>query len=369
MIHIVTHPLIGNFGGILQAYALQHTLSTMGYRVKVLEEIPLFAREDYFSHGMRVKRQQLKETVKLMLGRMPNVPIFLKRKMAKSFKRRFMQMGDKSDIGSGDSFVVGSDQVWRLEYTRAMGGAGHYFLDFATEEQRRRSMAYAASFGTDEWEGEPEETAACRALLNDFQAVSVREKSGVALCREVLGKEAVQMPDPTLLLPASEYSRIIRKSFTRKPSELYMADYVLDSTPEIQQLVAQIARKQGLLRRHLMPQAQAERVCDRFFMSVPQWLRSIRDSECVVTDSFHGCVFSIIFNKPFVCLGNSARGNSRFDTLLGAFDLQERMLSAPTTQAVTNLLAVPIDWKKVNDRISEERHRAMQFLRQNLPSI
>ena len=105
---------------------------------------------------------------------------------------------------------------------------------------------------------------------------------------------------------------------------------------------------------------------DRIPLSIPQWLRCIRDSECVLTDSFHGCVFAIIFNKPFVCLGNASRGSARFDSLLGTFGLQERLLINPTPEQVANLMRNPIDWEQVNAIRSSEKQRALQFLKENL---
>lgn len=367
MIHIVTHPLIGNYGGMLQAFALQRAVAGLGHSVKVCDEVPEFAKSGYFSRGRRVRWNQCKEIINIISGRLTYTPAFLKYKVAKSFKIAFMEVSNKSEIAAGDSFIIGSDQVWRLEYTRTYSGAEHFFLDFATPEQRQRSIAYAASYGTDKWEGTPEETETCRALLQDFKAVSVREESGIGLCRKIFGVKALQMPDPTLLLNAGEYSNLINKSRTRRPCSRYMADYVLDSAPEIQQLLEATARQQNMYRQHLMPHVHAEKCRDRFPMSVPQWLRCIRDSQYMITDSFHGCVFSIIFNRPFICLGNAARGSSRFDTLLKTFGLQGRMLTEPTPQAVEELISTPIDWAGVNARIEDERRRGLQFLQQYLP--
>ena len=367
MLHIITHPLIGNYGGALQAYALQQTVKELGYSVNVCEEIPSFARSEYYSPGKRLKWKQLKERVKLILGRISYVPVFLKRKIAKNFKNRFMIMGDRGDIKTGDAFIVGSDQVWRLQYTRTYSGVEYFFLDFATQEQREQSITYAASFGTDEWEGTHDETVMCRELIRNFKAVSIRELSGVALCQTIFGIHAVQMPDPTLLLKAEVYRDVIKQAHTWKPAKKYMATYVLDSTEVTQQLIQETAQILGVYLQPMLPDARAMKIRDRFPMSVPQWLRCIQDCECMVTDSFHGCVFGIIFNKPFVCLGNAARGSSRFDTLLETFGLHERLLTNATPQAIEQLMDRPIDWTVVNSKIAEERKRGLQFLQQNLP--
>ena len=264
------------------------------------------------------------------------------------------------------NFIVGSDQVWRAVYARVLTAPPFFFLSFASQEQRKRSFAYAASFGTDEWEGTPEETVECTRLLKDFKAVSVREHSGIRICREVFGVEAVQMPDPTLLLEPEDYSRLIRRWWTRRLPHPSMAVYLLDETDEKKKLTQDIAEQAGLYPQQLTAHGDAPRAMDRIPLSIPQWLRCIREAECVLTDSFHGCVFAIIYNKPFVCLGNEGRGNARFDTLLGTFGLEDRLITNATTEKVLQVLNTPIDWKRVNAIHDSERERGINFLKENL---
>lgn len=275
-------------------------------------------------------------------------------------RKRFSPLADNS------AFVVGSDQVWRGVYARDMQDLPFFFLSFATQEQRKRSFAYAASFGTDEWEGTPEETAECARLIKDFKAVSVREHSGIRICREVFGVDAVQMPDPTLLLEPEDYARIIHRWWTLHLPQPCMAVYMLDETEEKNQLTQAIATQANLYPQQLTAHSDAPKAMDRIPLSIPQWLRCIRDSECVLTDSFHGCVFAIIFNKPFVCLGNEARGSARFDSLLGTFGLQDRLLINPSVEQVAECMNTPIDWERVNTIRSSEKQRALQFLKENL---
>lgn len=283
--------------------------------------------------------------------------------------RRFeLKDASKSkDTLRGDKpFIVGSDQVWRGIYARNIESLPFFFLDFATPEQRQRSIAYAASFGSDEWEGTPEETAECARLLKEFKAVSVREHSGIRICQEVFGVEAVQMPDPTLLLEPADYSWVIRHWWTRRLPAPFMAVYLLDETEEKKQLTQDVAAAAQLYPQQLTAHGDAAKAMDRIPLSVPQWLRCMRDCECVLTDSFHGCVFAIIFNKPFVCLGNESRGTARFDSLLGTFGLQERILSNPSPEQVAACMRQPIDWERVNSIRHAEQQRALDFLRKNL---
>ena len=264
------------------------------------------------------------------------------------------------------SYIVGSDQVWRAGYARQIASVFFFFLSFASLEQRRRSITYAASFGSDEWEGAPEETEECGRLLREFKAVSVRELSGVKICKDVFGVDAVQMPDPTLLLQQSDYGKIIDSEKTWLPDGKYVAAYVLDESMEKTKLLQGSAIGMEMQLQHLLPHADAKKRRDRFPISVPQWLRLIRDCECFITDSFHGCVFAIIYNKPFVCLGNEGRGNARFDTLLGTFALEDRLITNATPEKVLQVLHTPIDWKRVNAIHDSERERGVNFLKENL---
>ncbi len=265
-----------------------------------------------------------------------------------------------------NSFVVGSDQVWRRNMAISYAPISFFFLSDMYKMQLKRSISYAASFGSDEWEGTPEETEECGRLLREFKAVSVREHSGVKICKDVFGVDAVQMPDPTLLLYTRDYGKIIDSEKTWLPDSKFVAAYVLDETAGKAELLQGSADALNLKLQHLMPHATAKKRRDRFPISVPQWLRLIRDCEYFITDSFHGCVFAIIYNKPFVCLGNAGRGNARFDTLLGTFGLEDRMVTHASPEEVQRVLNNPIDWERVNAIHDAERERGINFLKENL---
>lgn len=373
MYRILTHPILSNYGGILQALALQHTISKCDRKAAIVDYLPLWLRSHLRSKGKKEKLRDWILLIRVLLGSATNqLPAYIVQYLFAPFKKVFMHtwqpdMQRKHLLNETDcAYIVGSDQVWRAIYTRAIETAPFFFLDFATEAQRRRSFAYAASFGSEEWEGTPEETTECARLLKDFKAVSVREHSGIRICREVFGVDAVQMPDPTLLLEPEDYSRLIRRWWTRRLAQPSMAVYLLDETDEKKQIFLAAAEQANLYLQHLTPHGDAPKAMDRIPLSIPQWLRCIRDSECVLTDSFHGCVFSIIFNKSFVCLGNDARGSARFDSLLSTFGLQERLLINPSPEQVVKTLRTAIDWERVNNIRSREKQRALQFLKKNI---
>lgn len=368
-VQILTHPIIGNYGGILQNYALSLCLTNIGvYNNLQMRESNLVNR--YKSNRSLYWKCRVISFLKRYLKFNYNVSVFELEKVGKAFYLLFgdKQVQKKSEfVDSGRiPVVVGSDQVWRKMYVDTEGGICFYFLHLLTSEIRAQSISYAASFGSDEWEGSPEETEECGRLLREFKAVSVREHSGVKICKDVFGVDAVQMPDPTLLLHPEDYGKIIDSEKTWLPEGKYVAAYVLDETAGKAELLQNSAKSVDMQLQHLMPHADAKKGRDRFPISVPQWLRLIRDCEYFITDSFHGCVFAIIFNKPFVCLGNEGRGNARFDTLLGTFGLEDRMITDATPEKVLKVLNTPIDWARVNAIHDAERERGINFLKENL---
>ncbi len=370
-IRIVTHPFAGNFGGMIQAVALQKVIAdnvpdavccigsykkysaySFRYRLKnLLGEIALsFGRRGADLAGRRwLKYKNVRQIYRAITGPRTRVEDF--------------EQLNKTPVDD-TRYVVGSDQVWRKLYVLRYAPLSFFFLGSVPEEVRRRSISYAASFGSDEWEGTPEQTEECGKLLRQFRAVSVREDSGIGLCREHFGVEAVQMPDPTLLLQVDEYEKLIATAPVHRNEAPYIATYILDPEPEKSASMQAIAAQQGMALQPLRPSPDAPTRRDRQPLSIPQWLSYMQHADYLLTDSFHGCVFAIIFNKPFVCYGNIERGTTRFETLLKTYGLESRMVSDFSQAA--EVLAQPIDWEKVNAVRASERERGIEFLKTNL---
>lgn len=379
-IGILTQPLHVNYGGLLQAFALQKFLRGMGHDALTVD----YARAPRrWTFPYRFARRCV---AKFLLGR--KLELFPKplSQGAGRHTRRFVEENirttrrisaparerDFAEYGF-DAFVVGSDQTWRPAYSPHMPT---FFLDFLGDDERTRRVAYAASFGKDEWEFSPKMTARCAPLAKRFHAVSVREDSGIALCREYLGVRAEHVLDPTLLLSESDYRGIVDRDEVRGflekrvPARRLFA-YVLDASAAKSAFVARVAGTLGLEAEEIMPRSEDLRAGTAAFPPVSAWLRGFRDAEFVATDSFHGCVFSIVFNKPFVALGNASRGLSRFHSLLKTFGLEDRLVlsdgadagaPAVSRERLFALLASRIDWARVNAVRSREILRSRDFL-------
>lgn len=371
-IGILTQPLHTNYGGLLQAYALQQVLKRMGHEPWLVRRKGRIMRPPLL--------QVMADVAKLLLGRKQTYQALVEREYVEHRVRPFRdkyitpvtpllyttaQLAERTLRDGYDVLLVGSDQVWRPLYSPCIT---NYFLDFAEGREVKR-IAYGASFGVDTWEFSRKETACCARLLQKFDAVSVREVSGKDLCKRYLGRDAVQVLDPTLLLDCDDYERIVHAE-GEPPCEGSLFCYILDSDPGKSHAVEVLSSRTGLTPFTSMPDKPATgenftevpEAC--VYPSVSRWLRSFMDAEMVLTDSFHGCVFSILFNRPFWVIGNEARGMARFESLLEIFGLRDRLIT-PEEVEHTDVLS-PIDWARVNARREEMRTFSMSFLKENL---
>jgi len=371
-IAILTQPLQTNYGGLLQAFALQKALEKLGFDSEII--IYSFTYIHFKWYGRKNLRTTFDFYTKFLLGQPTHIqdwPRFTIGNIFRKFINKHIKhtelcplqkMGHiSSDYGR---WIVGSDQVWRLAYIKDLG-APSFFLNFLKEEQRNRSFSYAASFGTDQWEGTEEETKSWIPLLKQFQAVSVREHSGIDICRDTFGIGAVQMPDPTLLLNIEDYEAIISGEQTSHPEQPYIASYILDFSESIQNLLTGMGKEMELPIQHLSPQPMGKHIRDRLPISVAQWLSYIKNAKYMITDSFHGCVFSIIFHIPFVCLGNQDRGSARFHSLLKTFGLEDRMISKDNSAHIQKVLLTAVDWEQIQHTHQKERKKGLDFLKGN----
>lgn len=371
-------PIHTNYGNILQAYALQTVLQRLGHEPYVLEKVPGFTLPLYRYPLAYAKRLVLK----YLLGKKQTV-LFLEQKLRREYKvigqftHPFVQKyihtyhgpwtAEAMTAAGFQAFVVGSDQVWRPIYFDRHHIEQAY-LSF-TKGLSVKRLSYAASFGTDDWEYTPRQTEQCKALLQQFDGVSVRERGAVALCREHFGREALHVLDPTMLLTAADYRQLIAQSPEQlQPIEGLMT-YILDSDFEKEAVAQRIAEHNGwsVFRSNSRCEDLTAPLTERIQPPVEQWLQGFSQAQMILTDSFHACVFSILFHKPFVVIGNAARGLSRFHSLLSLFGLESRLVTSAAE--AERVAAQPICWETVDSRLEEERIKSMAFFKQHLGEV
>lgn len=360
---IITLHFGSNIGGILQSYALQSALEQMGHRAEV------FDRQDLPSVP-RCLASYGKDAIKAALkGRTP-IPGQFERRVKGRFTLSHLHLTGTRDFGSlrpgdFDGYVVGSDQIWRPEY---LGGRiEDAFLGFAEQWGGVKRVAYAASFGKSEWMLTPRQTEACARLAKLFDGVGVREDSAVGLCRKHLGVEARHVLDPTMLHDAHFYETLTREDAAKTRQGEGLFCYLLDLSRAKMSLARDVARRVGERKSVISDFTRLAGVEDHVrFPTVEQWLRCYADARCVLTDSFHGAAFSIIFGKPFAVIANSHRGSTRMESLLRMFGLSDRLIDEEELAApahVAELLQTPFD---ATARLDALRQEARHFLSASL---
>ena len=370
-IGILTQPLHDNYGGLLQAYALKTVLEKQNAKVEVINRKRDTESSKFF----------IKNFIKKVLGKKTTLVLNDKQKETISkntnyFNKKYIKNVTKPVINTNglkeistnyDLFFVGSDQVWRPSYSPQIS---NYYLDFLPDNEQK-GVAYAASFGVDTWEYNEAQTAICKKNVSKFKAISVREDSGIKLCKEHLDVPAVHVVDPTMLLTKEEYVTLIEQE--NEPAiNGELMHYVLDSNNDKEALINNIASfyDYKIFSCHQKKKVNKENlnnIDDCVFPRVTKWLNGFHTAKFIITDSFHGTAFSILFNKPFLVVANSKRGKARFDSLLKMFNLQDRLLV--DINDIKNLKIEdlkPIDWEQVNNILADKKKFAINFIVSNL---
>lgn len=367
-IAILTQPLHNNYGGNLQNFALQKVLKDMGHEpvtidrhhpIKLRAKLRLgyFKRlafhylkgqpkpsfKAYFSNKhLAFKNEEITRFIDTYITKTPR--LYSNAAVQKAFAQ-----------GEFDAVVVGSDQCWRPMYSPNIYS---YFLDFLSENNGIKKMAYAASFGTDEWEYTVEQTERCKKLAQQFGKITVREKAAVGLVKEKLNADAEFVLDPTLLLNKEDYQQLFNR--LTLPANRGIYTYILDSSDWKQQVVE--TAKSTLSLPQYSNQHNEHMLEEQKIPSIEGWIKGFADADFVITDSFHGTVFSIIFNKPFISLVNVSRGASRFESILGEFDLMQRLASDFDQQYIEALIEEAIAYDSVNQKLDALRSHSKEVL-------
>jgi polysaccharide pyruvyl transferase WcaK-like protein len=369
-IAILTQPLHNNYGGNLQNFALQKVLKDLGHEpITIDRHSPISLR------------------TKLRLGYFKRLLLhYLKGEPKPSFNAYFISKKQQADIrqeisrfidthitktprlysdkavqaifkeNNFEAVIVGSDQCWRPMYSPNIYT---YYLDFLKDNKEIKKLAYAASFGTDQWEYTEEQTVRCKKLIQQFDLVTVREKAAVNLVTEKLNKDAEFVLDPTLLLSKEDYIELfVGKNL---PDNKGIYTYILDDSDWKTQVVETAKETLGLPQ--FSNQHNKHTVNNEKIPSIESWIKGFADADFVVTDSFHGTVFSIIFNKPFISLVNVSRGASRFESILGEFDLMQRLASDFDQQYIEALIEEAIAYDGVNQKLDALRSHSKEVLK------
>lgn len=347
------HPQTRNYGAVLQAYALSKTVQQLGYDVELID-----IRDKTTIKFSTLLKNKIRRCIEGNPFR-----TFLKSQV--SLSKPLLSFAELNEHANEYyAVIVGSDQVWRPEYCGNM--ALHYFLDFVPQSVLR--VAYAVSFGVDNWTVDQDITEIIRKEVHKFKAVSVRELAGVDICKEVFGIKASHALDPTLLVDKKLfYDLLPQHKIKQEVKKQYIVSFVLDRTEETDAIESYISKQSGKSIHSI----NKRKICFfgrkwEKFLSIKGWLTQLRDSEMIITDSFHCVCFSLIFQKNFICIGNKSRGLSRLNSLLKVVGLEDRIFLNFTELENSSFWDTDIDYKRVNDSLEFQRMISLGLLKDSL---
>lgn len=353
-IGIMTYPLQGNYGAILQNYALQAFLKDNGHKPTTIQWETEFNSWTNYLRGLYHLLKSWRNNSHHIWPTLPgHYRVYQENGGRRKFVKRNIDLSKACLIENltglvisteFDAMIVGSDQVWRPSF---IPNIDIMFFSFA-KGLNVKKIAYAASFGVSYNDFSESQLNECRSLVSEFDAVSVREDSAIDQCSELLGyHHATWVPDPTFLIPVKRYLDCCKNL---KPRHNILFAYILDKNSNKLSYINALATEKNL------------KVIIKYETGTPEdtveeWLALFRDADYIITDSFHGTVFSLIFNKQFTIFKNQYRGNIRIDSLVRQMQLEPFCI-----EQNEEYLCYKPDWQQINSNIQRWRKIGSDFL-------
>ena len=324
-----------NYGAVITAYAMQKLIDSFGYTTKLLDS------------GEAVKFKNYKQTCFYRFSK-----LFLNVTKQYSYK----QAKELSNKIKG--IIVGSDQVLRPTFLKD-AHINKYLAKFASINTKK--IVFSGSFGEKEEDfinntSNRNIIKKMKRELSSFDYLSSREIQGVDIFKNIFNLNADYIIDPVFLIDTNTYDEIITDSEFAKEK---IVSYILDQDEQYESAIKYLERKYKTKRYTINPALGNIEVGD--------WLAAIKNCKMLITDSFHGCCFALIYNKPFICLKNSLRGEDRFDSLTKIFNVKKPFIK--NFSEIYKLdLENYIDYKEFNEKLEIEKNRCKVLIKEVLAS-
>lgn len=342
-----------NYGAVLQAYALQQYLIKIGHDVQIINYRPERFSIEFSSIFKTVNLNQLKN----------NIKTYRKEKKIKKFRAKYLNETKKyksekelqQNPPDLDVYIAGSDQIWNSYFT--LKGENKptfaYYLNFGKKDVIR--VGYAVSFGSNEY---PQETIdLVKNYIAKFNAIGVRERSGIEILKRI-GYQGVNtiVLDPTLLLNANEYQFDINNENTSSKCNKAFFYILRDEKKNVDRLI-------NYMKSHDYKISYCNSNNDLY---VEEWINNFKNSDFIVTNSFHGVAFSLIYHKPFISIESEGKGagmNDRFYTLLSLLNLDYRIIKLKSSSVeIDNIRDKVIDWREIDRKLKLLRAHSLDYI-------
>ncbi len=343
-----------NYGSVATYYALHEIISSLGLSILMIDKPGIKPGDAEYSERSH-SRRFANEHYTISKGYSP---------------RDLRQLNNNID-----TFVIGSDQVWNRGVNKYAGLS--FYFDFVDNTKKR--IAFASSFGHNVEFASNSDRAAIKRCLDKFDGISVRESSAVDILKDVYDVDAVRVLDPVFVADRKIFDDLIEGTDLykkRNPEEKFFTAYILDPTPEKRAAVLHVAEKTGLKPLVLLDGRSAHPDQDKKAMNmddslvnvtgVEEWLYYFKCSDFVLTDSCHGMSFSIIFDRPFIAMGNTHRGITRFESLTKLLGLESHFVYEAGEIMTNESLFDEIDYGKVHEILGAEGERSLSWLKEKL---
>jgi polysaccharide pyruvyl transferase WcaK-like protein len=359
---IVTTTTNNNYGNVAQRYALQKFLQKHGYNFVSYYFYGFywrifFVRLSVFTYVPRnIVAKVFRQNPQGSSGvyNYHKLSVFCRERIN---QKLFLPFFNKKY----STYIIGSDQNLGTPIKEEFFTSWQNFLlKFVTWDAKR--ISYASSFGKGSLGKEVEfiKSDTAKELMQKFDAVSIREQSGVELAQDIWGVQARQVVDPALLLEKSDYDSLIDNPTAElqatKPVFYYLLRVKKDS--DLYMFTQKVADDLNLEVDGCLTYDNNK------LMHMEQWLQGFRDSQFVVTNSFHGVVFSLINNTDFVvlCRRKDENGAVRFQDILGKLGLSDRIIFDDQFDDFDVSSMQKIDWKDVNEKVGDLRKDSAEWL-------
>ncbi len=330
-----------NYGNRLQNYAVQEVLKSLNLNPETIKNVRTVNNKNC-----------LEDAKKIFHGRRERFLEFNEENMNLSKDVIYHDDVPENFHEQYDYFVIGSDQIWNYKFTDRFSDFS--FARFAPKEKR---ISFSASFGISDI---PNNTYEKYEALNEMKAISVRENAGKDIVKDITGRDdCIVLLDPTMMLSAEKWSSVMKKPIQLK-SKKYILKYFLGNvSSEKNKEIERFAKENGCDIIDILDR-------DSFYASGPaEFLYLIKNSFMVLTDSFHSCVFSIIFDRPFLIFDRDEDGmrdmNSRIETLLKKFQLKNKKFDNKICDK-----HLETDYENVSSILKKEQEKVINFLKNAL---
>lgn len=360
---IITRHAIANYGSLLQAIALQNMIEKLGYTAEIID----FIRNDESMINKvitdaKMKKNWNKNIFTRFLYCMIRMPVNIYGEIRfKQYREKFLNLTkrytSRDDLIKNkplaDVYMTGSDQVWGPILNGKYESS--YFLDFCDEEDKR--VSYAASFGKTNFESKDKDKFI--QMLKKYRTITVREDSAVELLDNE-GIESTQVIDPTLLLKANEWEELLEAP-KRKIQGKYAVVYQIHNNKELEKYAQKFAKKAGIKLIRISPSLHQIFRGGKFIYTptLGEFISYIKYAEYVITDSFHGTVFSINFNTPLATLLPKTGTSTRNTSILRLMGLEKCIVRNVND---FNVLKEKIDFTNANKILEKQREKSIRVL-------